>query len=405
MERNAKDLIEALSSGPVRQYLSDHEHDDIREIILKHKEILGIPTARLLEQVSTRRKAKDKLPAYYRNDAVVYPPPENFEQSSSEKTAAYKAGVAHELIEHRRRAADLTGGFGVDTYFLASRFEIVDYIEPDNALLELARHNHRLLGADNIRYHLKTAEDFLRATDTRYDVIYIDPSRRPQRGKKVHALEDSQPDVLKMLGNIFLRSDWLIIKTSPLFDIQAGISKIPFTKHVFVVSVDNECKEVLYVAQKGFSDTPTVNAINITGDSTDTFEFNFPEERNEAVEYGDPAGYLYEPNASILKAGAFKTVARRFSLRKLHPSTHLYTGDRLLEEFPGRRFRIEALVKPDRSEVLRHFPEGKGNVTTRNYPLTPEALKKRTGLKDGGDKFLIGFSGQKRKFLVVANRV
>jgi hypothetical protein len=208
-----------------------------------------------------------------------------------------------------------------------------------------------------------------------------------------------------MLDDIFRQSDWLIVKTSPLLDIQAAISKILFVKHVFVIAVDNECKEVLYAAQKGFTGTPSVTATNLARGSTDTFDFNFLDERSATIEYGDPAAYLYEPNAAILKAGAFKTVAKRFALKKLHPSTHLYTGDKPVQNFPGRSFRIEAFVKPDPGEVLKFFPDGKANVTTRNYPLTPQALKKKTGLKDGGEKFLIGFSGQRKKFLAVASRL
>jgi len=407
LEKTTKELINALSSGPVRQYILDHEHHDIREIILKNKEIFGVPTARLLEQISTRRKAKDKLPVYYEKGGIIYPPPEYFEQSSSQITAQFKSQIVKDLVGNKDTSvADLTGGFGVDTYFLSKQVTKVHYVEPEKFLLEIARHNHRLLGAENIEYHPTTAEDFLASNRESFQVVYMDPSRRTEARKKIHAFEDSRPDVTELASEILGRTTWQLIKASPLLDVQAGIAKLPLVSKVFVVSVNNENKELLFLSEKGFSGTPSVEALNLYKDRPrQTFKFSFPEERKQDVSFSDPLTYLYEPNASILKAGAFKSVAANFNVKKIQTNTHLYTSDELIETFPGRVFLVERFVKPDRSEIKTFFPEGKANVTTRNYPLTPEALKKKTGLKDGGDKFLIGFSGMKKRFLVVATRL
>lgn len=196
----------------------------------------------------------------------------------------------------------------------------------------------------------------------------------------------------------------MVVKASPLLDIQAGMAQLASVKKVFAVSVNNDCKELLFFCEKGFEGTAVITAVNIPeGHTPQMFEFSFPEERAQKVEVSDPLRYLYEPNASILKAGAFKSAAARFNLKKIHVNTHLYTGEHLVDNFPGRKFLIEELVKP--STLKKYFPDGKANVTTRNYPLTPEALKKKTGLKDGGEKFLIGFSGEKKKFLAVARRL
>jgi 16S rRNA G966 N2-methylase RsmD len=407
LEKNLKQTIEALASGPATQYILDHEHDDVSKIMLKHKEILGLPAARLLEQIVTRRKAKDKLPLYYHTPGIIFPPPENFEQSSSEATAIYKSEILNNLIpDENRTGVDLTGGFGVDAYFLSKRSSKLHVVEPDAMLVETARHDHALLGAHNIEYHTVTAAAFLETHRDHHDFIYIDPSRRTQAKKKIHAFEASQPDVVKLADEIFQRTTCLLVKASPLLDLQAGVSALPFVRNVFVISVHNECKEILFHSEKGYSGEPVVQAVNLSGThKARVFEFTFSEERQHAISLADPMKYLYEPNASILKAGAFKSIAVRYGLKKIHASTHLYTSDELIETFPGRLFIIEALIRPSPADIRQSFPEMKANVTTRNYPLTPEALKKKTGLKDGGEKFLIGFSGPSKKFLAVAKRI
>lgn len=407
MKKDTKALIEALSAGPVRQYITDHEKHDLRDIILKHKDILGIPTAQLFDQIASRKKAKDKLPLYYSTPGIIFPPPENLEQSSSERTAQFKAEVARALVTSgNSAAADLSGGFGVDTFFFSRTFMHVNYVEPERSLLELARHSHQLLGAHNVSYNLNTAEEFVRTTTASFDVIYIDPSRRTDTKKRVYSLKEARPDVVTLADEIFDHADNLMIKASPLLDIQAAIQQLRYVKEVFVVSFHNEVKELLIVCARNHEGIPTIRAENLfDNNSQESFAFTFQEEQDQQAQYSDPLAYLYEPNASILKGGAFKTVGNRFNLKKIQPSTHLYTSDEFMESFPGRKFRIERYVKPDAAMLKPFFPDGRANVTTRNYPLSPDALKKRTGLTDGGDKFLIGFSGRHKKFLVVATKL
>ena len=395
-----------MSSGPVRKYLIENENHDIRTVILKHKEILGVPTSKLFEQIASRRKAKDKLPLYYQTEGIVYPPQHNLEQSSSQRTASFKADIAASVLKRDPVIADLTGGFGVDTYFLSTKAAKVHCIEANESLLQLARHSHELLGATNIEYHHSEAENFLGSAKGVFDLIYVDPSRKSEAKKKIFLLQQSSPDIVMLSKAVFSKTTWLLVKASPLLDIQAGISELPFVRKVFVISVKNECKEVLLLSQKGHTGIPTVQAVNLSGDAdVETFDFTFNEERAAAISYGEPLTYLYEPNASILKAGAFKTVAARFLLTKIHVNTHLYTSERFVENFPGRKFFIDGFVKPDPIVLKGFFSDGKANVTTRNYPMSAEALKKKTGLMDGGDKFLIGFSGQRKKYLAIARRL
>ena len=357
MKEDTKELIAALSSGPVQKYIEDHKNDDIRKIILKNKVILGIPTAHLLDQISTRRKAQNKLPLYYNTPGIIYPRQEYLEQSSSEQTARFKAEIISSFAGHSVfTGADLTGGYGVDTFFISRVVTKIHYIEPDNALLDLAAHSHSLLGAWNIEYHATTAEEFLK-TPGPVDFIFVDPSRRTEAKRKVLHLEDSQPDVVQLASQIFLKTKLLIIKASPLFDIQAGLSKIPFVTEVYVVSVNNECKELLFVSEEGKQITPQIKAVNIQdNEERQNFSFTLFEEQSQQITFGEPLEYLYEPNASILKAGAFRTIATRFDLQKIHPSTHLYTAENALDSFPGRAFRIEALVRPDPEQLKKYFP-------------------------------------------------
>ena len=408
MKKNIKDILDALSSGPIQKFILENEHTDVRDLVLKNKTLFSIPAANLSEQIGVRRKAKEKLPLYFNTAGILYPPTANFEQCSSQETALYKSDLIARVVTNASSAvgADLTAGFGVDTFFVSEKVRRMHYVEPESFLLELAQHNHELLGRNNIDYHPGTAEDFLQATALEFDFVFIDPSRKSKKGQRVSAFEHAQPDILKLQEKIFARTSLLLIKASPLLDLQAGISQLRSVKEIHVVSVNNECKEVLFLCERGYEGEVIVEAVNLSSNRvTQSFRFSFAEERAQGISFGDPSAFLYEPNASILKAGAFKTIAARFNLKKIAASTHLYTASTLVREFPGRTFQVEKFVKPDRVELMKNFPDGKANVTTRNYPLSAEALKKKSGLQDGGEKYLLAFSGPDKKYVVVARRV
>jgi hypothetical protein len=303
------------------------------------------------------------------------------------------------------QGVDLTAGFGIDTYFLSQLFHQFHYIEPNTSLLEIARHNHDTLGAANIEYHNTSAEEFINQLTGPVDLIFIDPSRRSQN-KKVFTLSDSEPDIVALQKKIFSKTDLLLIKASPLLDIKLGLKTLADVKKVWVISVENEVRELLFLCEKNFSAEPVIEAVNLlrNGDS-ESFDFLFSEESMVAVKHADPLTYLYEPNASILKAGGFKTISKQFNFFKIQTNTHLYTSDTLVNNFPGRIFKIEAFVKPDPKTIRGFFGDGKANVTTRNYPLSVDELKKKTGISDGGDEYLIAFSGENKKFVCVASRI
>lgn len=395
-------MIEQLLRSEVQEFIHSHEQDDEKELVLKNKTILGLPSSIIAEQIIARRKAKTKLPLYYSSRNIVYPPGLNLEQSSSEKTGRFKAEILSFLPLHRAMA-DVTGGFGIDTFFFSKVFQEVHHVEPNASLQQIASHNHAQLNASNIVYHHKTAEDFTHAFRGKLDCIFMDPSRRSE-GQKVFRLSDCTPNITDMLPELFGLAEYLLIKTSPLLDIQQGIEDLQGVEKVWVVAVENECKEILFLCHKGTSGEPVIAAVNLT-DTPDVFTFIKSDEKKAAVIFSEPLAYLYEPNAAIIKAGAYKLIGQQFSLLKLHSSTHLYTSSNLVENFPGRVFKTIQHVKPNPKALLEIFSEGKANIITRNYPLRVEELKKKTKLKDGGDLYLIGFTGPKEKYLMAAERV
>jgi THUMP domain-like len=397
--------LSQITTTAIQNFLKEHEDDNENDFVLKRKEIDGIPASMLATQLSGRKKAKTKLPFWYKTKGIVYPPSVNLEQCSGEATARFKAHLIGSNISNKGVAADITAGFGVDTFFLSSVFEAVHYAEPSEELFLLATHNHRQLGALNIVHHCLSAEKFFDLAIP-CDLIYLDPSRRDASSRKVYKLADCSPDVSLLQHAIFKTTKNILLKASPLLDIQQGLRELHFVKKVFVISVGNECKELLFFAERGYEGAPVIEAVDLLGNGTvhSSFSFSFPNEKNASIKLGGPTTYLYEPNASIMKAGAFKLVAEKFGLTKLDLSTHLYTSPVVVPDFPGKVFLIECL-DPDKKQLKTFLPEGQANVVTRNYPLSPDEIKKKLHLRDGGDKFLIGFSSSKKKHLAVCSRV
>ena len=318
-------MIDSLLQPEIQQFILEHEQDDERKLVLQNREILGIPSSLIAEQIAGKRKAKAKLPLYYNTANIVYPPGLNLEQSSSEKTAAYKANVLDSAISNKTSLVDLTGGLGIDSFFMSRVFQDVIHIEPNASLLEITRHNHKVLKGEKIVYQNSTAEDFLKTHEQKVDCIFIDPSRRDKSNQKVIKLSDCEPDVPALLSEIFERSNYLFIKTSPLLDLQQGIKELQSVKKVWVVSVDNECKELLFLCQKNYTGSPDILAVNLTGSHQEEFLFTFEKEKHTKSEFSEPLTYLYEPNASVLKSGAFKLIGESFFSNEASPQyTSIY---------------------------------------------------------------------------------
>ncbi len=398
--------LSRIANPDVQDFIIHHEGEDERQFVLRQKEVFGLPAAWIAQQLVGRRKAKVKLPTWYKTKGIIYPPTLNLEQSSSQATALFKAEIEESTLDERSVAVDLTGGLGVDSFYQSHKFISFHYIEPDKELFEITRHNHEVLKATNITHHNTDADQFLDQTTSDFDLIFIDPSRRDNKSRKIIRLADCLPDVTQLQQKILNRTRFLLVKTSPLLDIQQGLRELDHVKKVYVVSVDNECKELLFLADKSCSDEVTIEAVDLFSDGKirSSFSFNAEEEKNSTIALGEPQNFLYEPNASILKAGAFKLISEKFQLPKLAANTHLYTSNSLIDNYPGRVFQIEVL-NPEARKLPDLLPNSQVNIVTRNYPLKPEELKKKLKLRDGGDKYLIGFSSEKKKYLALCSRI
>lgn len=400
-------MIRKLLSDDVQSFIKDHYSTDPQQLLLKHRSISGLPASVVVDQLIGRRKAEEKLTTWYLESNIIYPPTLNIEQASSEKAASIKAEFLQNTIGDLSQMTllDLTGGMGVDSYFFSKVLKTIHFVEPNSELLEISRHNLNALGASNIHYYNTSAETFLDSLPINsFDVIFIDPSRRIAGNKKVFSLTECEPNVVALQREIWKHGLHFLIKTSPLLDIQVGLNELNFVRDVVITSIQNECKELLFYCEQDFRSEANVTAINVNGKDAN-FSFLMSAERSAENDFSDPLKYLYEPNASLLKGGAFKILGVAFDFPKLHPNTHLFTSPSFNDKFPGRVFEIESIAKPDPKKLMEYFEDGKANIFTRNYPLSVNDIRKKYGLKDGGDKYLIGCSGMNKKFLLVARRV
>lgn len=389
-----------------KQFIRDHLTDDVRQLMLRaHPN--GVDVRRLVAQIAARQKARDKLPTWCARDDVLFPPALSVEQASSERTAHYKASLVDGA-----RLLDLTGGMGVDAWAFAQRVGQVTYVEQRPDLAELAAHNLFRLGVPGVTVRTGDGLAVVDQLTERANWIYLDPHRRDGQGGRVVRLKDCEPDVSRadVLASLLAKTDRILLKTSPLIDLDATIRQFTnwpddagsvAVEAVHVVAVQGEVKEVLIVLKNGDNrlNKTMIHAVNLLTDQAVTLSFDRDEERSAEVLFGDPQRYLYEPNAAVLKAGAFRLVASRFGLTKLAPNSHLYTNHTPNPGFPGRTFGLEHVSKPDRSVLQPLLPLMKANLTVRNFPQSVAELRKKLHLSEGGDVYMFAttlLNGDKR---------
>ena len=371
----------------------------------KYKHLSDAEWHWFLQQIEGRERTADKLPTFASIPDWWYPVRLSCEQCSSELTARYKASLLSPLAlgeGKEERLLDLTGGYGVDTYFLSEQFTHTDYVEQNEELCRIAAHNFALSQKSkverqklSIAIHNTTAEDFLLSSpcgEAGWGLIFLDPARRDSHGSKVFRIEDCTPNVVELLPTLLAHSKRLLIKLSPMLDLTQAVTCLSQVNwDIHIVAIKNEVKEVLLLS----GGTGQITTIDLA-QKDQAFVFTREEEQHCGLDIRDGklANYLYEPNAAILKAGAYKLVAQRFGLHKLDVNTHLYTSRQFIENFPGRVWRITE------KQNLKQ-----ANVLTRNYPLTPEQLKKKLHLRDGGTAFVIGCRVAGKPTLLYAERV
>lgn len=370
-----------ILAKPVQDYLRLNLNADVNQIALAKSPFDGVSSAELANQISARKKAEKKLPTWFNTNGIYLPAALSIEQTSSEITARYKANFAigNSLI-------DLTGGFGIDTYYFAQKVRNVLHCEINNHLSEIAKYNAKVLGAKNIEFKSTDGIEYLKNTTEKFDTIYVDPARRAEKGK-VFMLKDCTPDVVSILDELLAKAKRIIIKTAPLLDISAGLLELKNVSQIHIVSVKNECKELLWIIDSGFNGDAEIIASTLN-EKEKSFAVNLSALTTEA-EFADeitPGNYLYEPDAALLKSGAFNFIGQKYGLQKLHPQTQLYISEKIDTEFPGRIFLIDELLSPAELKKQKNLI---GNVIVRNYPAKAEDLVKKHKIKSSKEEFII----------------
>jgi hypothetical protein len=376
-----------------RQYVAEH-------LALQARRYPGLPVPDLVRQIQARQKARTKLPAWADNPDLIFPPALSVEQASSARTGAFKASLVN-----GQRLADLTGGFGVDASCFANQVAQVHYVERDPALVAVVRYNLAQLGITNVECHVGDALHFLKSTPDTFDWIYLDPARRDTADRKIYRLHDCEPDVLRLLPLLLHKANRVLLKTSPMLDIEQALLELKQVRRLWVVAVDNECKEVLYELGPEPAVDPERYTVNLLRNGQQQeFRLNKARETRAVARYAEPLtqGYLYEPNVAVLKAGGFRSVGTAFEMLKLHQHSHLYMSEMLHQDFPGRIFRILAAEKYDKKALRAHLgPEARAHVTTRNFPDSVAEFRQHTGIREGGNVYLFATTDLRGRLVVM----
>ena len=357
-----------------QDFINANLNTDLHSLLLKKSPFSEVSMQELVQQIKGRKVAEKKFP-FLNKENVIFPPNLNLEQASSQDTAEYKA-----QFFKGKKFLDLTCGFGIDAYFLSQNFEKITLIEQNTELLDIVKHNWEVLGR-KANFINQKLEDFLKNNKEKFDFIYLDPARRDNHNRKVFLLEDLSPNIIEIQEQLSDISTEILIKLSPLIDIQHLVSSLKNIYKIWIIAVKNEVKEVLVYLKKT-ENQPEIFCINLQS-SEPEFHFNLDDEKHCQSELSFPKKYIYIPNNSVLKSGAFNLVSEKFGLKKLHQNTHIYTSEEKIEHFPGRIFETEEI----NSKAIKKGEQF--NIITKNFPLKPEEIKKKYKIKDGGNQYLI----------------
>ena len=418
-----------IMNDETREFVAMYRNEDVRELALKAKRVDGLDLPLALDQIAGWQIASKKLPQWASCEGIVYPPHISMEQCSSQFTAQYKSEIAQTLLAPvvtvranvsdsaesdtlvaKRAMVDLTGGFGVDFSYLARGFSQATYVERQRHLCDLAEHNMAALGLDQARIVCGDGVEYLRQMDP-VDFIYLDPARRDEHGARTYAIEDCTPNVLELRNLLLAKSQCTLVKLSPMLDWRKAVTDFDgAVREVHIVATGNECKELLLVlGRPAHSDAR--DGVDGAGSRRRLAPHVFCVNDDQRIDYdsasytqglrvgGKPLpeakNYLYEPNASIMKAGCFDLVEERFGVTQIGPSSHLFVSEQQIADFPGRGFAIEAVGSMNKKDTKRLLNGVKqANIAVRNFPLTAPQLRKKLKLADGGTVYLFGTTMQ-----------
>ena len=435
-----------IMNDKTREFVAMHRDEDVRELALKAKRVDGLDLPLALDQIAGWQIASKKLPQWASCEGIVYPPHISMEQCSSQFTAQYKSEITQTLLVPsatvharmsdsaesdtqeaktglrmsdsgesdtlvaKRAMVDLTGGFGVDFSYLARGFSQATYVERQRHLCELAEHNMAALGLDQARIVCGDGVEYLSQMDP-VDFIYLDPARRDEHGSRTYAIEDCTPNVLELRDLLLAKSRFTLVKLSPMLDWRKAVVDFDgAVREVHIVATGNECKELLLVLGRP-AQANARDSVDGTGSYRRLAPHVFCVNDDQRIDYdsatytqglrigGKPLpeakNYLYEPNASIMKAGCFDLVEERFGVTQIGPSSHLFVSEQQIADFPGRGFAIEAVGSMNKKDTKRLLNGMKqANIAVRNFPLTAPQLRKKLKLADGGTVYLFGTTMQ-----------
>lgn len=382
----------------IQRFIHQDQHRDPYKIALSRSpfEEEGVSSAELAEQVDARQRCRNKLPTWYEKQGIYYPGKISIEQSSSESAARYKANI----LKEPATIADLTGGMGVDMYYLSQGKREAMHCEILPDLSDITSHNAKVFGLQNLAFHKGDGIEWLRKQHAdQWEALYLDPARR-SGDRKVYRLQDSYPNVVNYLDLLLEKSPLVLIKAAPMVDIHDSENQLTNIREVHVLSIQQECKEVLFLLDRRHRGAIKRIVTSLLPETSATLTFLPDDERNLVIQYSLPQKYLFEPDVALLKAGAFKTTSQHFNIKKIHPHTHLYTGPALVEAFMGKTVEIQKTTPYSLFKKTKKF-EGGATVVTKNFPIKVDELRKKHKIGENPDQHLYFFTNLEGDLTVV----
>ena len=385
-----------------RNFIEQNLDADIRQLALKGCRDKDVDLDAAIRQIAGRQTARRKLPSWAALDGILYPPHLNMEQCSSEQAARYKAGVCTRLSSPTS-LVDLTGGFGVDFAFMSEAFDEATYVERNSELFAISSANMKIL-APKAKCLNEDGLEVLHRLD-HVSMIFMDPARRDHHGARTYGISDCTPNVLEIKDELLQKADVVMLKLSPMLDWHKAISDLgeQYIKEVHIVSVQNECKELLIVMQQQPAEPPTVYCVN----DDSVFSYHPSSISSNHISHHSSLIYLYEPNASIMKAGCFAEIEQAFEVSQLAPNSHLFASDQAIADFPGRKFRISAVTSMNKQELKQALKDiRQANIAVRNFPMSVADLRKRLKLSEGGNDYIFATTlTEEKKVLIICQHL
>ena len=388
-------FLNGMEKSLTEQFIREHRTDDVRKLALaSHPQ--GIDIQYALTQISGWQAARIKIPLWADTNGIIYPKHLSLEQCTSQYIAQYKASFIENIIGKNFRMADLTGGFGVDCFFISRSAAHTGYNEMSAELASIVADNYKTLGRQDIKVSCSDASEFLsNLKDDSLDLIYLDPARRGNAGQKLISISDCQPDAVSLQDELLRVSRYVMLKLSPMLDISRALTEMHHVSRVFVIGLEGECKEITLLIQRGFNGEPTIQTVDIDAQGTPGTVISSTKSTDSALplpiaapEQLKPGTYISEPSAPYMKSALFRTLAAQTGTALLHPDTHLFWSKEKPDNFPGRTFILEGIIPFDKRSIAPLI-KTQANLSVRNFPQTAPQLQKSLKLKDGGHRYLI----------------